>query len=49
MPYLDPDISVIATLLLVVRHVRIPEHPAGHSDNIRRPKPGHPATFGVPC
>jgi len=25
--------------------VRIPEHPAGHSDNIRPPKPGHPATL----
>ena len=24
--------------------VRIPEHPAGHSDNIRPPKPGYPAT-----
>jgi len=25
--------------------VRIPEHPAGHSDNIRPPKPGYPATL----
>ena len=25
--------------------LRIPEHQAGHSDNIRAPKPGHPATF----
>ena len=24
--------------------LRIPEHPAGHSDNIRPPKPGYPAT-----
>jgi hypothetical protein len=25
--------------------VRIPEHPAGHSDNIRPPKPVYPATL----
>lgn len=25
--------------------VRIPEHPAGHSDHIRPPKPGYPATL----
>jgi len=25
--------------------MRIPEHPAGHSDNIRPPKPGYPATL----
>ena len=25
--------------------VRIPEYPAGHSDNIRPPKPGYPATL----
>ena len=28
-----------------VRLVRIPGYPAGHSDNIRPPKPGYPATF----
>jgi hypothetical protein len=28
-------------------HVRIPEHPATHSDNIRPPKPEHPATLGT--
>ncbi len=28
--------------------VRIPVYPAGHSDNIRPPKPGHPVTFGAP-
>ena len=26
-------------------HVRIPEHPAGHSDSIRPPKPGYLATL----
>lgn len=26
-------------------YVRIPEHPAGHSDHIRPPKPGYPATL----
>ena len=25
--------------------LRIPEHPAGHSDNIRPPKPVYPATL----
>jgi hypothetical protein len=25
--------------------LRIPEHPAGHSDNIRPPKPGYSATL----
>ena len=25
--------------------LRIPEYPAGHSDNIRPPKPGYPATL----
>ena len=25
--------------------VRIPEYPAGHSDNIRPPKPEYPATL----
>ena len=25
-------------------NLRIPEHLAGHSDNIRPPKPGYPAT-----
>ena len=25
--------------------LRIPEHPAGHSDNIRPPKPGYLATL----
>ena len=29
--------------------MRIPEDPAGHSDNIRPPKPGYPATYGAPC
>ena len=27
--------------------LRIPEHPAGHSDDIRAPRPGYPATFGA--
>ncbi len=27
--------------------VRIPEHPAGHSDDIRPPKPGYPATLAA--
>lgn len=27
------------------RFVRIPEYPAGHSDNIRPPKPGYLATL----
>ncbi|MEL6646050.1 MAG: hypothetical protein AAFQ79_19115, partial [Pseudomonadota bacterium] len=30
--------------LLIRTPLRIPEHPAGHSDDIRPPKPGYPAT-----
>jgi len=31
--------------LALFLRVRIPEHPAGHSDNIRPPKPEYPATL----
>ncbi len=36
--YSDMAITICLTL-------RIPEYPAGHSDNIRPPKPGYPATL----
>ncbi|PCJ09737.1 MAG: hypothetical protein COB16_03340 [Rhodobacteraceae bacterium] len=29
----------------LVRYLRIPEHPTGHSDTIRPPKPGYSATL----
>jgi hypothetical protein len=36
--------DMIAAQMKVIQ-VRIPEHPAGHSDNIRPPKPVYPATL----
>lgn len=50
----DQECTVIHTLLpkqgrgpqRVHLALRIPEHSAGHSDNIRPPKPEYPATFG---
>ncbi len=38
--------ALIAVITLAGKILlRIPEHPAGHSDNIRPPKPGYPATL----
>ncbi len=38
-------IGWIGSLIIGALSVRIPEYPAGHSDNIRPPKPGYPATL----
>jgi len=34
-----------AKVRVLLSSLRIPEHPAGHSDNIRPPKLGYPATL----
>ena len=33
------------TNIAKLKRVRIPGYPAGHSDDIRPPKPGYPATL----
>jgi hypothetical protein len=35
----------ILGILSLASHLRIPGHPAGHSDNIRPPKPVYPAAL----
>ena len=49
-PLLSDENEQIADLLTGLTDarktwVRIPEYPASHSDNIRPPKPGYPATL----
>jgi hypothetical protein len=42
----DPDEWLNDRKVRMADGLRIPGYPAGHSDNIRPPKPGYPATFG---